>query len=274
MGSTILRQTMSEQTNMTDFEIEVERRLEENSANASLKDAAATFTRSSIQAKYSYNFSWLGRPIIQYPQDVMALQEIVWSCRPDLIIETGIAHGGSLILSASLLAMLDHCDASAAGTEVDPRAPGRKVVGVDVDIRRHNRDAIDAHPLSPYIQMLQGSSVSSVVLEEVYAIAKEYKRILVCLDSNHTHEHVLAELKAYTPLVTSGSYCIVFDTVVEDLPTDSFTDRPWRPGNSPKTAVWEFLKESPDFEVDVRVDSKLQISVAPMGYLKRISIAR
>ena len=222
-------------------------------------------------AKYSYHFKWLGRPIIQYPQDVVAMEEIIWRVRPDLIIETGIAHGGSLIFSASMLALLDICDGIEQKKSIDPLKSGRKVLAVDIDIRAHNRAAIEAHPMASRIQMIQGSSIAPDVVEQVKKIAAGYRTILVCLDSNHTHEHVLEELKAYAPLVTKGSYCVVFDTIVDDLPKEMFPDRPWGPGNNPKTAVREFLKSHPEFEIDKSIDHKLLISVAPDGFLRRKS---
>lgn len=233
--------------------------------------AAAAFMRASTQPKYSYNFSWLGRPIIQYPQDMIAMQEIIWSVQPDLIIETGIAHGGSLIFSASMLAQLDMCDAIEAGTSFNPKESRRRVLGIDIDIRAHNRAAIEAHPMSSRIQMIQGSSIAPEIIEQVKQAASGYSRILVCLDSNHTHEHVLAELEAYAPLTSMDSYCVVFDTIIEDLPSDMFPDRPWSHGNNPKTAVWEYLKSHREFEIDKSIDHKLMISVAPDGYLKRVS---
>jgi len=200
--------------------------------------------------RYSYHFDWLGRPIIQFPQDVVAMQELVWSIRPDLIIETRIAHGGSLILSASMLALLDVCDAIESGTTIDPRNSARSVIGIDIDIRDQNRAAIEAHPLASRICMVQGSSIDPGIVAQIHAMAAGFKRVLVCLDSNHTHDHVLAELDAYAPLVTPGSYCVVFDTVVEDLPKALFPDRPWGPGNNPKTAVWQWLKSHPEFVID------------------------
>lgn len=223
-----------------------------------------------LSGNYSYNFNWLGRPIIQYPQDVVAMQELVWQIKPDLIIETGIAHGGSLILSASLLAMLDYTDAVSSGQILDPRANKRKVIGIDIDIRQHNRAAIEAHPLAHKIQMFEGSSIDESIVAAVKQAAKSYDRVLVCLDSNHTHEHVLAELNAYAPMVSKGSYCIVFDTLIEDMPVELFSDRPWCPGNSPKTAVWAFLQNNSDFVVDVDMDTRLQITVAREGFLKRL----
>lgn len=232
--------------------------------------------------KYVYNFGWLDRPIIQLPQDIVAIQELIWQIRPDLIIETGIAHGGSLILSASMLAMLDYCEAVKAGEKLDPRATHRRVLGIDIDIRAHNRAAIEAHPMSHRIDMIQGSSIAPEIIAQVHERAKGYERIFVSLDSNHTHEHVLAELEAYAPLTSKESYCIVFDTGIEDAPDGMFSDRPWGKGNNPKTAVWEYLKrlngegrkafdgEPLNFEIDKMIENKLLITVAPDGYLKRI----
>jgi cephalosporin hydroxylase len=238
------------------------------------RDAALTarsqgWLEASMRRRYVYNFDWLGRPIIQYPQDMVAMQELVWATRPDLIIETGIAHGGSLVLSASLLAMLDYCDAAQAGTVLDPRASRRRVLGLDIDIRAHNRAAIEAHPLAHKIDMIQGSSIAPDVVAQVQAYARRYERIMVCLDSNHTHEHVLAELRAYAPLTTPGCYCVVFDTFVEDMPADLFPDRPWAPGDNPKTAVRAYLEEDARFEIDAAIPHKLQVTVAPDGFLRR-----
>ena len=226
---------------------------------------------SSMRRRYVYNFDWLGRPIIQYPQDMVAMQELVWATRPDLIIETGIAHGGSLVLSASLLAMLDYCDAVQGGAVIDPKAGKRKVLGLDVDIRAHNRAAIEAHPMAHMITMIEGSSIAPDVIAEVHEYVRDFKRIMICLDSNHTHEHALAELTAYAPLTSKGCYCVVFDSFVEDMPADLFPDRPWGPGDNPKTAVWEYLKTHSEFEIDNNIQHKLQITVAPDGYLKRVS---
>jgi cephalosporin hydroxylase len=251
------------------FQEEKRKRLDSNRNNLALVDSAHRFVSESTLPKYSYNFEWLGRPIIQYPQDMVAMEEIIWQVRPDLIIETGIAHGGSLIFSASMLALLDVCDAIEGGKLIDPSKSERKVLAVDIEIRSHNREAIETHPMASRIQMIQGSSIASEVVEEVKKIAACYQTVLVCLDSNHTHEHVLQELKAYAPLVSKGSYCVVFDTIVEDLPAKMFTDRPWGPGNSPKTAVWEFIKTHPAFAINQHIDNKLLISVAPGGYLKR-----
>jgi len=254
---------------MTKFRDDVNERLSANARNSDLIEKTKAFLNASIEAQYSYNFFWLGRPIIQYPQDMVAFQEVVWNVKPDLIIETGIAHGGSLILSASLLAMLDYCDAVENGGVVDPKAPKRRVLGVDIDIREHNKTAIESHPMASRIDMIQGSSIDSAIVSQVHELAQTYERVLVCLDSNHTHDHVLAELEAYASLASKGSYCVVFDTVIEDLPAEMFPDRPWGPGNNAKTAVHKFLKTNTQFEIDKAIDQKLQISVAPDGWLRR-----
>ena len=254
---------------MSNFEKETEYRLANNSADSGLRNAAAIFMRESIRAQYSYNFRVLGRPVIQYPQDIVAIQELIWEIKPDLIIETGIAHGGSLILSASMLALLDYCDAVENGEMLDPKATKRRVLGIDIDIRAHNRAAIEAHPMAHRIDMIQGSSIAPEVIAQVQAHAVGYERVMVILDSNHTHAHVLAELQAYAPLVSQGSYCVVFDTVIEDLPAGMYPDRPWDVGNNPKTAVCEYLTQNPNFEVDEDMEAKLLITVAPGGYLRR-----
>jgi cephalosporin hydroxylase len=238
--------------------------------DAHLHAAAVSFLIDSSRHSYSYHFDWLGRPIIQYPQDIVAVQELVWTVRPDLIIETGIAHGGSLILSASLLALLDMCDAIERGESFDPRQSSRRVVGVDIDIRTHNRAAIEAHPLASRIEMVEGSSIAGETIAAVRDRVEAFAKVMVLLDSNHTHDHVLAELEAYAPLVTPGSYCVVFDTIVEDMPKSMFPDRPWGPGNNPKTAVHAFLATHPEFAIDADIHNKLLITVAPDGYLKRL----
>ncbi len=245
---------------MNPFELEVRQRLDDNGRNEELKASASAFMHASTVPKYSYNFSWMGRPVIQYPQDIVAMQEIIWRVQPDLIIETGIAHGGSLIFSASMLEL----NAACGGPK------DSEVLGVDIDIRAHNRTAIEEHPMFRRISMIQGSSVAPEIIERVRAKAVGKKRVLVCLDSNHTHEHVLAELQAYAPLASVGSYCIVFDTIVEDLPAGTYPERSWGPGNNPKSAVWHYLKDHPEFEIDHAMDHKLLISVAPQGYLKRV----
>lgn len=203
--------------------------------------------------EYSYHFTWMGRPIIQFPQDIVALQEVIWRVRPDLVVETGVARGGSLVFSASMLELL-------GGDGL--------VVGVDIDIRPHNRRAIEEHPLSRRIALIEGSSIDPEVVAQVRARAAGRCCVMVILDSSHTHDHVLSELRQYAPLVGSGSYLIVMDTIVEDMPADFFPDRPWCPGNNPKTAVRAFLRECDRFEVDRELEAKLLVSVAPEGYLR------
>jgi cephalosporin hydroxylase len=252
------------------FEQECQLEIEEMGGSAAAKKITTQWVAAANSLKYSYHFAWQGRPIIQYPQDMVAMQELIWKIKPDLIIETGIAHGGSLIFSASQLAQLDMCDAIEAGEMLDPIGSKRKVLGIDIDIRSHNREAIEAHPMASRIQMIQGSSIAPEIIAQVRDIAANYSRVLVCLDSNHTHEHVLAELQAYAQLTSIGSYCVVFDTIIEDLPSEMFPDRPWGPGNNPKTAVWEFLKTHAEFEIDRNIQNKLLVTVAPDGYLKRL----
>lgn len=253
------------------FEIEVSQNIKGLGDDKDVQALSRIWMREISPHKYAYNFRWLGRPAIQFPQDQIALQELIWQIRPDLIIETGIAHGGSLAFSASMLALLDMCDAIESGEMMDPKVSKRKVLGLDIDIRLHNKVAIEAHPMASRIQMIQGSSIDPNIVAQVYEIAKGYNKVLVCLDSNHTHEHVLAELEAYAPLTSINSYCIVYDTAVEDMPASLAGDRPWGPGNNPKTAVWEYLKTHPEFEIDKSIENKLLITVAPDGYLKRVS---
>lgn len=213
--------------------------------------------------QYSYNFSWLGRPIIQYPQDIVAMQELIFTVQPDLIIETGIAHGGSLILYASLLEL----NAMCGGQQ------NFSVLGIDIDIRAHNREAIESHPIFQrgHITMFEGSSIDADMVAKVHKFAAPYKRIMVLLDSNHTHDHVFSELTAYAPLVSVDSYCVVFDTVIENMAADAYPDRPWGKGNNPMTAAGAYLASHPEYMHDEMMDSKLLISVAPKGFLKRIA---
>lgn len=236
------------------YKAECKNRIESQGKNEKLLQTSRNFTEATIRAGYSYNFSWMGRPIIQYPQDMVAMQEIIWEVKPDLIIETGIAHGGSLIFYASILELIGNGE----------------VLGIDIDIRDHNRAEIEKHPMSKRIQMIQGSAIDETIVEKIKPFAIGKKTIMVCLDSNHTHAHVLRELQLYAPFVTVGSYLVAFDTVVEDLPADIYSDRPWTVGDNPKTAVYEFLKENDDFVVNREIDHKLLVSVAPSGYLRRV----
>jgi len=233
------------------FAREVAGNIDRQGRDAELQALSRTWLRDSLPSKYSYNFTWLGRPIIQYPQDIIALQEIVWRTRPEFVIETGIAHGGSLVFFASMLELLG--------------GSGR-VLGIDIDIRAHNRKAIEQHPMARRIDMIEGSSIDAAVAAEVAKRAAG-KRTMVVLDSNHTHAHVAAELDAYATLVSQGCYLVVLDTAVEDMPAAAFADRPWGPGNNPKTAVREFVRKSDRFVVDRAIDHKLLISVGPEGYL-------
>ena len=237
-----------------EFQEECHQRISGYKYDTHLQDSTKSFIEESVRVKYSYNFTWMGRPIIQYPQDIVAMQEIIWQVKPDLIVETGIAHGGSLIFYASMLELL--------GTN-------GHVVGIDIDIRGHNRVEIERHPMFEHITMIEGSSTDEKILVEIRKMA-EGKRVLVCLDSNHTHEHVLEELQLYAPLVSVGSYCVVFDTIIEDMPVDTYSDRPWDVGNNPKTAVHEYLQKHEEFVIDEEIENKLLFTVAPSGYLKRI----
>lgn len=242
-----------------EFKRECREEIEIMGADDDLKRVTRDWFNRANAKKYSYHFEWLGRPIIQYPQDVVAMQEILWRVQPDLVIETGIAHGGSLIFNASMLELNAICGGPKDAS----------VLGIDIDIRAHNREAIEKHPLARRIEMLQGSSIAPDIVARVKEKAAGKQRVLVSLDSNHTYEHVKAELAAYAHLTSVGSYCVVFDTVVEDMPKESLGDRPWGPGNSPKMAVWEWVKAHPEFEIDRSIDHKLLVTVAPEGYLRR-----
>jgi len=241
---------------ITEFEKEKSRNIAEMGAKPEMRKLGIDFVLKTAPDKYSYNFTWMGRPIIAFPQDMIAMQELIWEIKPDLIIETGVAHGGSIVYYASLLELIGN---------------DGLVVGIDIDIRKHNREQIETHPMAKRICLIEGSSVSSETVKQVSDLAKTKKNIMVCLDSNHTHEHVLEELKLYSPFVSVNNYCVVFDTIVEDMPADyDWGIRPWGRGNNPKTAVWEFLKKNDNFEINKSIDSKLLISVAPDGFLKRI----
>jgi len=241
--------------------------LQKLSSDSSLKKEGIEFIQKSGDAGWQYVWDWMGLPIIQNPPDIIAFQELIFRTNPQLIVETGIARGGSLAFSASMLCLLDVMEG------LDPRQSLRRVVGVDIDIRPHNRKALDEHPLRFKMELIEGSSTDPEIIRQVraHAHADGVERVLVSLDSNHTHEHVLAELNTYADLVSVGSYCIVFDTIIEDLSAGLFPDRPWDVGNNPKTAVYEWLKDNREFEIDKSIDNKLLISVAPDGYLKRIA---
>ncbi len=240
---------------ITEFFVEVKKNIYGLMKDKDLQGLSNVWIREITRHKYSYNFTWMGRPIIQFPQDMIAMQEIIWKVKPDLIVETGIAHGGSLIYYASLLELL-------GGTG--------EVLGIDIDIREHNRIEIEKHTMFKRINMIEGSSTDELIVKKVYDFAKDKKSVMVLLDSNHTHDHVLQEMHLYSPLVTKGSYLVVFDTIVEDMPEEFFHDRPWGKGDNPKTAVCEFIKTNNRFEIDKEIDAKLLITVAPDGYLKCI----
>jgi cephalosporin hydroxylase len=237
------------------FEKEKIENIQKIGQDAYLHNISIEWITNVSKYKYSYHFSWMGRPIIQFPQDIIAMQEIIWQVKPDLIIETGIAHGGSLIFYASMLELM---------------GGDRHVLGIDNDIRQPNRLAIEQHPMFKRIRMIQGSSIDQRVTKQVYEFAKGKGKVLVALDSNHTHDHVLQELNLYSPLVTKDSYLVVFDTIIEDMQEDSFPNRPWGKGNNPKTAVRKFLETNHRFVVDKEIENKLLITVAPDGYLRCI----
>lgn len=242
---------------MDQFEFEKRNRecIRKMVADGTLQNLTKRWFKKASKYEYSYHFKWLGRPIIQFPQDIITMQEVIWRVKPDLIIETGIAHGGSLIFYASMLELL---------------GSNGEVLGIDIDIREHNRKKIENHPMFKRITIIEGSSIDKGIAKQVWDFAKEKKKVLVVLDSNHTHEHVLKELKLYSSLVTKDSYLIVFDTIIEDMQENFFSDRPWSKGNNPKTAVWEFLKINDRFKIDKEIENKLLITVAPDGYLKCI----
>jgi cephalosporin hydroxylase len=237
------------------FRREVDRNVDGLKKDRDVQALSRIWLREITRHRYAYNFRWMGRPIIQFPQDMIVMQEIIWDVKPDLVIETGIAHGGSLVYYASLLEMV---------------GGDGYVLGIDIDIRAHNRVAIESHPMFNRIELIEGSSISREVAATVAGHVKGKKSVLVVLDSNHTHAHVLEELRIYAAHVTRGSYIVVFDTLLDDMPDDLLQDRPWGSGNNPKTAVREFLAGTDAFEIDKAIESKILITVAPDGYLKRV----
>jgi cephalosporin hydroxylase len=264
------------------FSDEVTKNIQNLSKDADFRGLSNIWLREAGRLSYFYNFNWLGRPIIQVPQDIYAIQELVWQVKPDLIIETGIAHGGSLILSASLLAMLDYVDAVENKIYVDPLKSKRRVIGIDIDIRSHNRESILEHPMAHLIELQEGSSIDTLITDKLRTRASQFNKVLVMLDSNHTHDHVLEELKLYSPMVSQGSYCIVMDSSIENLPEGYITNRPWGKGNNPKTALYAFLHsiksgsgligddgKSLEFDIDKDIEAKIMISGALDGFLRR-----
>lgn len=253
------------------FEQEVHKNISSLARDTDLQALSRIWVREVSPHRWAYNFRWMGRPAIQFPTDAWAIQELMWRVRPDLVVETGVAHGGSLIFSASMLALIDLAESIEREEVIDPRASSRCALGIDIEIRSHNREAIESHPMASRIRLIEGSSTSPEVISDVRAIASGYSRIMLLLDSNHSHDHVLGELEAYASLVSVGSYCVVFDTLIEDMPASLFPDRPWGHGNNPKTAVHAFLATHPEFAIDPDIHNKLLITVAPEGYLRRVS---
>lgn len=238
-----------------DFENERQQDIRSMAGDKRLEELSSEWMIASSKYKYGYNFKWLGRPIIQMPTDIVALQELIWEVKPDLIIETGIAHGGSIIFYASMMELL--------GTD-------GQVIGIDIDIRKHNRNEIEKHPMMKRIKMIEGSSIDIGIAAQVRKHAEGRKKIMVVLDSCHTHEHVLEELKIYSEFVTTGSYIVVFDTIIEFFPDEFYTERPWKKGNNPWTAVQEFIKGNEKFVIDRSIPEKLIFTSAPDGFLKKV----
>ena len=216
------------------------------------------FHRELAVNKYTYNFDWFGLKVLQLPQDLQAMQEIIWEVKPEVIIETGVACGGSLMFSATMLTALEGCGLIKDGM----------VIGIEINLYPQHLHSIINHPLNKKIILAQGSSVDNEIIETVSRLS-EGKKVMVFLDSHHTHDHVLKELRAYAPLVSVGSYIVVGDTGIEDLPIGTCNDRPWGKGNNPKTAVHEFIKENDDFII-TDIHEKLILTGSPEGYLKRI----
>lgn len=222
-------------------------------ADQDLRETTRAWFRAASKKRYSYHFDWMGIPIIQFPQDLVALQEVIWASKPDSIIETGVAHGGSLLFYASLI--------KAMGLE-------SPVVGIDVDIREHNRELLDRHPLRSGIELIEGSSTAPQTLDQVRKALGSATNPVVVLDSNHEYSHVLQELELYSTFVKKGSYLVVLDTIIDDMPEDFSEGRPWGPGRGPKRAVADFLLKNPRFSIDENYNKKLLITVAPDGFLR------
>jgi len=239
-----------------EFKSERKKDIDDMYLDKELKKKSLDWMIHADRYKYTYNYTWLGRPIIKYPNDMVVMQELIWEIKPDLIIETGIAHGGSIIFSASMLELIGARDS--------------EVLAIDIDIRKHNRVEIEKHPLFKRICLVEGSSISSEVIQKVKSVASRHKVVMVILDSLHTHEHVLKELELYTPFVSKGSYIIVPDTFIQFFPKGYYSNRPWDVGNNPFTALKEFLSKNEDFKVDLEICKKAMITEAIDGYVKRI----
>jgi cephalosporin hydroxylase len=224
-------------------------------ADPEMNGAVRTFMGKTFEHGYYRNFTWLGRPVIQYPQDIVALQELIWEYKPTLVMETGVAHGGALILYASILELI--------GGRGD-------VIGVEVEYRAHNREAVEQHALARRIRVIEGSSIDPAVVAEIARVAAAHERVMVVLDSLHTHDHVLAELRAYAPLVREGGPLVVFGTSVAEIDPAIDLKREWDQHRNPRSALDEFMRENDRFEVDGDINDKLLITDAPGGYLRCI----
>ena len=236
-----------------EFEKRNKQLVQKMSKDKAVKKLSREWFDSVFEYEYSYHFTWLGRPIIQFPQDIIAIQEIIWKVKPDVIIETGIAHGGSIIFSASILELIGKGE----------------VIGIDVDIRKHNKIEIEKHPLAKRITMIEGSSTSKTVYNKIKKMISKKQKILIFLDSNHTEKHVLKEMEIFSEFVRKGCYLVVFDTMIEDTKSKKASmDRPWGKGNNPKSAVKKFLGKNQRFKIDLDYEKKLLITSCPNGFLK------
>lgn len=228
------------------------------SNDRALFDASTDLVLASDKYRYSYLWSWMGVPIIQRPADVLALQEIVWETKPDVIVETGVARGGSVVFFASLLRMLGK--------------PDGKVIGVDIDIRAHNRDTIERHPMASSIALIEGSSVAPETIQKVNAHIMDGASVMVVLDSDHSRNHVLAELRAYCNLVSKGQFLVAADTILGFIPPEkapTYYSKVLLAGDEPLAAVRAFLAENDSFALDP-INGKLIMSSSPHGYLRRV----
>ncbi|NGQ89451.1 cephalosporin hydroxylase [Rhodobacter sp. HX-7-19] len=219
-------------------------------------DASTNFMLKLDPYDYSYLWTWMGVPIIQMPADILATQEVIWATQPDIIIETGVARGGSVLFMASLLQLIGK----------------GQVIGVDIDIRAHNRDTIENHPMSHRVTLVEGGSTAPETLAAVKALIPEGARVMVILDSDHSRDHVLAECRAYAPLVTEGCYMVVADTMighVDESDAPRKRSKLWFKGNEPLTALRMFLSENASFEVDEVLNGKLVLSSSPGGYIRK-----
>ncbi len=243
---------------VTEFLAERKADIERMRTDEELRELSLKWMLHADKYKYTYNFSWMGRPIIKFPSDMVAQQEVMWRTRPDLVIETGIAHGGSVVFSASMQQMM--------------QIPNAEVVAVDIDIRKHNRELIEAHPMARHITMYEGDSTSDEMIAKVKRHLEGKKSVMVILDSSHTEEHVFRELERYGDFVTPGNYLILPDTFIEFFPKGYYANRPWDVGNNPYTAMRRFLEMQNDFTIDREVGGKLMICEGIDGYLRKKNV--